>query len=271
MPKGLRRRYGLRHLHFITCSCYRRLPLFASTSAKNLFVKILGEVRDRYGFSLAGYVVMPNHIHILISEPATGTPSTVLQVLKQRVSRRLRRKPRKTILSQQLRLPFRHAHILPQIWQPRFYDFTGAGSTWSPPESSLESDEVCRETPLHAHESHQKKTGCASPKTGPGAVFHSTRRRNPGWFASIPCSEAGLESQVKSPALQKAKDGAPSITASALSRDTSTYRQRLRLVRSVFLFTYQESFLLPDQGSHRKSCGGTLVPPAIYSIFDYRP
>jgi REP element-mobilizing transposase RayT len=94
MPKGLRRRYGLRHLHFITCSCYRRLPLFASARAKNLFVKILGQVRDRYGFALVGYVVRPSHIHLLLSEPGRGTPSTVMQVLKQRVSRRLRRKPR---------------------------------------------------------------------------------------------------------------------------------------------------------------------------------
>src|SRR5580704_3282089 len=128
MPKRLRRRYGLRHLHFITCSCYRQLPLFASVRAKNMFVKILGEVRDRHVFSLAGYVVMPNHIHLLISEPAMGTPSTVMQVLKQRVSRRLRRKTRKKVSSQQLRLPFRRAHdLLPQFWQPRFYDF----NVWS--------------------------------------------------------------------------------------------------------------------------------------------
>jgi hypothetical protein len=40
MPKGLHRRCGLRHLHFITCSCYRRLLLFASarpTGVANLF------------------------------------------------------------------------------------------------------------------------------------------------------------------------------------------------------------------------------------------
>src|SRR5271165_1268291 len=127
MPKGLHRRYGLRHLHFITCSCYRRLPLFASAHARNLFAKILGEVRDRYGFALAGYVVMPNHIHLLIGEPATGTPSTVMQVLKQRVSRRLRRKPRKKTSSQQLALPFRQTNDLPQFWQPRSYDF----NVWS--------------------------------------------------------------------------------------------------------------------------------------------
>ena len=128
MPKGLRRRYGLCHLHFITCSCYRRLPLFDSVRAKNLFVKIPGEVRDRHGLALACYVVIPNHIHLLISEPAKGTPSTVMQVLKQRVSRRLRRKPRKKVSSQQLRLPFPHLHdLLPQFWQPRFYDF----NVWS--------------------------------------------------------------------------------------------------------------------------------------------
>jgi putative transposase len=128
MPKGLHRRYGLRHLHFITCSCYRRLPLFASTHARDLFVKILGEVRDCYGFALAGYVVMPNHIHLLIGEPTTGTPSTVMQVLKQRVSRRLRSKPRKNSSCQELRLPFRQANdSLPQFWQPRFYDF----NVWS--------------------------------------------------------------------------------------------------------------------------------------------
>ncbi len=120
MPKGLRRRYGLGHLHFITCSCYRRLPLFASARAKNVFAKILGEVRDRYGFALAGYVVMPEHIHLLISEPARGTPSTVMQVLKQRVSRRLRRTPSKKISVRQLKLPFRDApDSLPQFWQPR--------------------------------------------------------------------------------------------------------------------------------------------------------
>jgi putative transposase len=70
MPKGLLRRYGLRHLHFIACSCYRRLPFFASARAKNVFVKLLDETRDRYRFALAGYVVLPNHIHLLIGEPA---------------------------------------------------------------------------------------------------------------------------------------------------------------------------------------------------------
>lgn len=127
MPKGLKRYYGHKHLHFITCSCYRRLLLLGRARARNIFVKILGEVRDRYQFKLVGYVVMPEHIHLLISEPARGTPSTVMQVLKQRVSRKLRRKRQRATPAQ---LGFRFhsfANTLPQFWQPRFYDF----NVWS--------------------------------------------------------------------------------------------------------------------------------------------
>jgi len=93
MPKRLKRHYGAGHLHFITCSCYQRRPLLGWARARNLFVRILGEVRDRYRFALVGYVAMPDHVHLLMSEPAVGTPSVVMQVLKQRVSRRLRKSP----------------------------------------------------------------------------------------------------------------------------------------------------------------------------------
>jgi putative transposase len=126
MPAGLSRRYGQGHLHFITCSCYRRLPLLGSVHSRNIFVQILGEVRDRYGFLLVGYVVMPNHVHLLISEPAKGTPSTVMQVLKQRASRRLRR--RRRVRAGQLELGCEGGEELPaRFWQRRFFDF----NVWS--------------------------------------------------------------------------------------------------------------------------------------------
>ena len=123
MPKGLKRIYGFGHLHFITCSCYRRLPLLRSARARNLFVRVLDQVRKEYGFKLVGYVVMPEHVHLLISEPARGNPSTVLKMLKQRVSRQLRRKPRRASALQRC-FPFASSpERLPQLWQKRFYDF----------------------------------------------------------------------------------------------------------------------------------------------------
>src|SRR6266853_6100359 len=120
MANKLIRHYGRGHLHFITFTCYRRLPLLRSVRARNVFVRILDEVRDRYGFSLVGYVVMPEHIHLLISEPVKGTPSTVIQVLIQRVSRSLRRKKRAS--AGQLSLIFAtDDDSLPRFWQWRFY------------------------------------------------------------------------------------------------------------------------------------------------------
>jgi REP element-mobilizing transposase RayT len=61
---------------------------------------------------------------LLIREPAKGTPSTVMQVWKQRVAQRLHRKPRISMTCRQLQLPFRDVHdFLAQFWQPRFHDF----------------------------------------------------------------------------------------------------------------------------------------------------
>jgi putative transposase len=123
MPKGLKRYYGRGHLHFLTFSCYRRLPLLKTARARHLFVRELARVRAEYGFLLVGYVVMPEHVHLLISEPKKGTPSTVLQMLKQRVSQKLRKKPR-NVAAKQLRLAFPQSGETPRcFWQPRFYDF----------------------------------------------------------------------------------------------------------------------------------------------------
>ena len=123
MPKRLQRYYGQGQFHFLTFSCYRRLPLLGTVRARNLFVKELGRVREEYGFLLIGYVVMPNHVHLLISEPKKRTPSTVLQMLKQRVSKKMR-KSRQPAPRAQMKIPFpKFVGELPQFWQPRFYDF----------------------------------------------------------------------------------------------------------------------------------------------------
>ena len=63
-------------------------------------MKILGEVRKRHPFLLVGYVLKPEHVHLLVSEPARGTPSKIVQVLKQRVSRALRKKKRRSSTGQ---------------------------------------------------------------------------------------------------------------------------------------------------------------------------
>jgi putative transposase len=121
MPKGLKRYYGRGELHFLTFSCYQRRDFLATERAKDLFVCELKRVRQEYGFRLVGYVVMPNHVHLLMGEPVKGTVSTVLQMLKQRVARKMRRGKKEAAES-------RTAVALDEpepraFWQARFYDF----------------------------------------------------------------------------------------------------------------------------------------------------
>ncbi|MDP9146584.1 MAG: transposase [Acidobacteriota bacterium] len=121
MPAGLKRFCGKGELHFVTFSCYQRLPLLNTVLARDLFVKELGSVRDEMHFRLIGYVVMPNHIHLLISEPPQSTPSLMLHKLKLSFSRKFRKGERSLLAGQP---PFAEQGVPPRaFWQPRFYDF----------------------------------------------------------------------------------------------------------------------------------------------------
>ncbi len=127
MPHGLRRYYGARNLHFITCSCYQRAPLLATVRRRDLFLALLEQTRRRYGFVVVGYVVMPEHFHLLISEPERSNPSTVMQVLKQRSARRLLNQLRRARRPGQLSLWDTETVAAAHVWQRRFYDF----NVWS--------------------------------------------------------------------------------------------------------------------------------------------
>ena len=109
MPWGLKRFQEARCLHFITFSCHNREALLGTPEARDVFERTFERVRCWYGFYVRGYVVMPEHVHLLISEPERARLSTALQMFKQNVARELR---------------------LPEgspFWQARYYDF----NVWS--------------------------------------------------------------------------------------------------------------------------------------------
>jgi putative transposase len=80
------------------------------------------QVRVRYRFVVVGYVVMPEHIHLLSREHDRGTPSTVMQVLKQRFARRVLSELRRKDCPGQSRL-WQETLEAGHVWQRRFYDF----------------------------------------------------------------------------------------------------------------------------------------------------
>jgi putative transposase len=105
MPSGLRRYQQAGDLHFVTFSCYRRQPKLGTVGPRGAFERSLERTRRAHGFCVLGYVVMPEHVHLLLSEPETAPLATALQALKQSVSRTLALRSAE---------PF---------WEQRYYDF----------------------------------------------------------------------------------------------------------------------------------------------------
>ena len=131
MPWGLKHYQQTRQLHFVTFSCHHRKPLLADPAARDIFVQILETVRCWYGFWLIGYVVMPEHVHLLLSEPERENLALVLQMLKQMVSRKLRPASEGGPSYREAKGGMSLRDVKPQpFWQARYYDF----NVWSEPK-----------------------------------------------------------------------------------------------------------------------------------------
>ena len=104
MPWGLKRFHHTGESHFVTFCCYHRRPLLSSDASKRVFESALQRVRCRFRLRVYGYVVMPEHVHLLLSEPERQTLADALKSLKQGVSRRL-------------------IGNAEHFWQKRYYDF----------------------------------------------------------------------------------------------------------------------------------------------------
>jgi len=157
VPTGLKRYYGSGDLHFITCSCYQRRPWLGTPARRTLFLKILEQTRVTYEFVVVGYVAMPEHFHLLISEPEKGGPSAVMQVLKQRFARQ--------VLTQLRRYGDDSSE---HVWQKRFYDF----NVWSAPKHV--------EKLRYMHRNPVKRGLVFEPDQWPWSSFRSYAYGEPG-------------------------------------------------------------------------------------------
>ena len=131
MTEGLKRYYGRNHLHFITTSCYHRLPNLDTAARRNLFLEILEEARQRFQFVVVGYVVMPEHVHLLMSETGLVNPSVVMKWVKFRLARRVlfdsahtsRSNSEASTTSSKRDVWGTQPQTQDRLWQHRFYDF----------------------------------------------------------------------------------------------------------------------------------------------------
>jgi putative transposase len=133
VPSRLKRYQESGQTHFVTFCCFHRRQLFTTADANSIFEAALERVRRKYRLYVYGYVVMPEHIHLLLSEPERGTLAEALKSLKQGVARRL-------IAGAQ------------HFWQKRYYDH------------NVRSHEKFLEKLRYIHRNPVKRGLCASPE-----------------------------------------------------------------------------------------------------------
>jgi putative transposase len=142
MPYGLERLHSDGDDHFITFSCYDRRPYLNTPTSRDLVEDALERTRKRYKLLIFGYVIMPEHVHILLSEPPTGTIADVMKSWK---------------LSVTLRQPIR------PFWEERYYDFNVFRNKKHPKSFATSTGILCAAVLLHL-----RKIGC-------GRAIHTTR------------------------------------------------------------------------------------------------
>ncbi len=73
--------------HFITFSCYQRLPLLNKDRSREWMIDAIQRAQEKMMFDLWAYVIMPEHVHFVIYPINNSKISSILKTIKQSVSR----------------------------------------------------------------------------------------------------------------------------------------------------------------------------------------
>ena len=140
MPSGLKRFQKAEALHFITFSCFHRLPLLEAAGARETVEAVLEATRARHQARVYAYVLMPEHIHLLVNEPPRIVLAQFLKALKQVTSRNLKGRREK-------------------FWQDRYY------------YSNVHGEKARSEVIRYIHHNPVKRGLVAKPEQWPWSSF----------------------------------------------------------------------------------------------------
>ena len=82
MPWGLTRFHQSGQSHFVTFCCYHRRRLLTTDESRRIFESALERVRRSFRLNVYGYVVMPEHVHLLLSKPQRDMSGSLAAPLK---------------------------------------------------------------------------------------------------------------------------------------------------------------------------------------------
>ncbi|HUU45816.1 MAG TPA: transposase, partial [Acidobacteriota bacterium] len=76
------------HAHYLTFSCYRRQQLLTNALLRRLLLTLWQEARSKAHFSIWAYVIMPEHVHLLVyPREEDYAMSRILRILKEPFTR----------------------------------------------------------------------------------------------------------------------------------------------------------------------------------------
>jgi putative transposase len=140
LPK-LRHYDHLNTARFVTFSCYRRHQLLTKPSVIRIFLQTLQAIRQEYDIRLFGYVIMPEHVHLVLHPPDSVKLGPVIGKLKSKSAAAI-------ITASPLALPAdclveRSGRVRRAFWQPRCYDHN-----CRTPETVTEKTNYCHLNPV---------------------------------------------------------------------------------------------------------------------------
>jgi putative transposase len=145
MTQGLIRLQHSGQSHFVTFSCYRRQPRLNTAAICALFLKTLEKTRQQFSLCVYAYVVMPEHVHLLLGEPGSGTLADAIHGLK---------------LSSTKQGQYAYEQIgSGHFWQKRYYD------------RNIRSDSDFTEKLRYMHRNPVKRKLCEKPEDWPWSSF----------------------------------------------------------------------------------------------------
>ncbi|MFQ5778257.1 MAG: transposase [Terriglobia bacterium] len=112
------------HLHFVTTRTNRGRLLFRDPALSQEFLEGLRELGQKHPFGLYAYVLMPDHVHLIL-RPQSGSITDLVRKIKSVTARRilacLRQDKNSAVLARLRKAQAGRKHHTFQVWQQGFH------------------------------------------------------------------------------------------------------------------------------------------------------
>lgn len=135
---------NLNTARFVTVSCYRRQQLLTDITRITILLEEIDHARTKHAFRLFGYVIMPEHIHLVLHPQEGAKLGSIIGEIKSKSARRVFDCMRDSgIPIPKSLMVSRDGVTRPAFWQRRCYDHNCRTR-----ETTIEKIAYCHNNPV---------------------------------------------------------------------------------------------------------------------------